>query len=230
MKMIFKSIHMWRISQKLIYFFTHQPDTTLHQRDIQLKMNANQQTHNDKDSSSVQSQKTYKFDPSQVFTQETLEDIRNRIGLTEHNMTTQQFARVLDDGMSVTLVLAVADDGFRYIKSSDDMDNCIWYVGGSGHTTDGAQYTIRYSELTTTIQSILIDHLNDGKLVRHSNTEFFLRYQMTLEDMDWNRRCVQLEVATASYNTVLPSRKQVLDLYHNMYVRPANAEDEEDDE
>ena len=189
-------------------------------------------THNDKDASGVESQKEYRFDPSQVFTQETLIDIRNRIGLTEHNMTTQQFTRVLDAGMTVTLVLAVADDGFRYIKASDDMDNCMWDGPdrSRGHTTDGAEYAIRYSELTPTIQSILIAHLNDGKFASVSNTEFFLHYQMTLEDMDWNRRCVQLGVATAAYSTALPSRKQVLDLYHNMYVLPATEDDEEDDD
>lgn len=184
------------------------------------------------DATSITSQKTYQFDPSQVFTQETLTDIRNRIGLTEHNMTTQQFVRVLDAGMAVTLVLAVADDGFRYIKDGGDMDNCMW--DGSdrsrGHTTDGVEYTIRYTELTPTIQSILIDHLNGGELTRRSNAEFFLRYQMTLADMDWNRRCVQLEVATAAYSTVLPSRKQFLDLYHKLYVLPATEDDEDDDE
>ena len=217
---------MWINSQKIDLFF--HPSTRYNLRDRQPKMNA----HNDKDASGVESQKEYRFDPSQVFTQETLIDIRNRIGLTEHNMTTQQFAHVLDAGMAVTLVLAVADDGFRYIKCGGDMDNCMWDGPdrSRGHTTDGAEYAIRYSELTPTIQSILIDHLNGGKISRFSNAESFLRYQMTLEDMDWNRRCVQLEVATAQYNTVLPSRKQVLDLYNKLYVLPATEEDEEDED
>lgn len=188
-----------------------------------------EQAHND--ASVIQTYTTfrsYTFYPSQVFTQDTLTDIRSCIGLTEHNMTTHQFSRVLDDGMTVSLVLAVANDGFRYIKDVGDSDNGVWC---GCHTNDGYVYTTRYSELTDAIQNILIDHINDGKLPRHSNMEFFLRYQMTLQDMDWDRR-VRLGVATAGYITVLPSRKQVIDAYNDLYVRPATAkgDEEEDDE
>lgn len=174
----------------------------------------------------IRSQNTLKFDPSQVFTQETLQDIRDIIGLTEHNMTNQQFANVLDAGMRVTLVLAVADDGFRYIKDGGDMDNCLWCVGGSCHITDGDEFTIRYGLLTSAVQNILIDHITDGADTDLTNAGVFLDYQMTLNEMEWNRRCVQLGVATASYNGVLPSRKQVLDLYHRVHVLAATEENE----
>lgn len=171
----------------------------------------------------IDNERTYVFDAKQVFTQETLEDMRDLLALTDKDMSMRQFAAIIDHCIKVTLTLGVATNGFRYIKLSQDFERERRAENGN----DGPEMRFRFHEFTPAIQSILIDHLNDGQLVRGSNLEFFLRYQMAVEDLD-----VQVEWGTCAvdnYECIVPSRKQVLYHYHDWYVLPATEDSDEED-
>lgn len=168
-------------------------------------------------------ERTYTFDPSQVFTQETLEDMRARLALTEHDMTIQQFARILDEKMPVHLTLAIAADGFRYVKDGDD-GNRDWAKDDANH---GPHYSVRFHEFASPAKAVILDHITDSKVTRSSNAELFLRYQMNIDDNEAINGVGYTEAidATDIYYCVLPTRKQVLALHHKWYVLPATEDD-----
>jgi hypothetical protein len=172
----------------------------------------------------VASERTYAFDAKQVFTRETLEEMRERLALTDRDLNLRQFAAIINHHMTVTLTLGVADNGFRYIKLSNDAADEM-RRGEFGNK--GPNMELRFSEFSPSVQNILIDHLtNNGELVRGTTTDIFLRYQMAVDDLDEDVDML-LVMAASRYDCMLPSRKQVLALYHDWYLLPAK-EDEED--
>jgi hypothetical protein len=169
----------------------------------------------------VASERTYAFDAKQVFTSDTLEEMRDRLALTDRDLSLRQFAAIINHRMTVTLTLGVADTGFRYIKLSNDS---VDQVGSGGLGNQGPNIELRFSEFSPSVQNILIDHLNEGAVVRGTTTDTFLRYQMAVDDLDADPEML-LVMAASRYDCTLPSRKQVLDLYHDWYLLPAE-EDE----
>jgi hypothetical protein len=169
---------------------------------------------------------TYAFDAKQVFTTETLEEMRDRLALTDRDLSLRQFAAIINHRMTVTLTLGVAGNGFRYIKLSNDAADEV-RRGEFGNK--GPNMELRFSEFSPSVQNILIDHLNNGELVRGTTTDIFLRYQMAVDDLDREQdEAGQLDLllAASRYDCKLPSRKQVLALYHDWYLLPAEEEDE----
>jgi len=171
----------------------------------------------------VASERTYAFDAKQVFTRDTLEEMRERLALTDRDLSLRQFAAIINHRMTVTLTLGVADNGFRYIKLSNDSEDEV-RRGEFGN--QGPNIQLRFSEFSHSVQHILIDHLNNGALARSTTSDIWMRYQMAVDDFNEDVDML-LVLAASRYDCRLPSRKQVLALYHDWYLLPAE-EDEED--
>jgi hypothetical protein len=197
-------------------------------------MNANQQTHNrdtgseghDQYTIGIASEKICTFKPSQAFTRETLEDIRDCIGfkVSRAVMSFVQFTTILDALMTVSFTLGVATDGFRYVAWGGDDHVCS--VLNSSHT-----YTLKISDFAPSVKSIILDHITDGRGSDSSATEDFRRYVRTIREFPegpmWQHDFVLDPIE--KWEGSLPTRKQVLDSYKIMYVRPAIEGDEDDE-
>lgn len=163
----------------------------------------------------VESEQGYKFAPSEAFTQETLEDIRNRLGFLVSSMSFKQFVNILDTLMSVCFNLGVATDGFRYVTWADDdvlaESNC------SGET-----YVLKLDKFAPSVKGIILDHITGDKTSCGNDLDSFFRYQKTLEEFcegsKWQHDFVLDPIDYWEGN--LPTHKQVLDLYHKLYVLP----------
>lgn len=184
-------------------------------------MNANYQTNNrDTDSDGhdqyaigIASEKICSFKPSQAFTKETLEDIRDCIGfkVSRAVMTFVQFTAILDALMTVSFRLGVATDGFRFVGWADDEHVCS--VLDSSHT-----YTLKLSDFAPSVKSIILDHIADGQETGSGDMENFIRYEKTIREFPegpkWQHDFVLDPID--EWEGSLPTRKQVLDLYREM--------------
>ena len=192
-------------------------------------MNANQQTNNrDTDSDGhdqyaigIASMKNCSFKPSQALTRETLEDIRDCIGFNVSRavMSFVQFTAILDALMTVGFGLGVATDGFRYVTEEDweildDDPDAATLMRARAHP-----YTLKITGFAPSVKSIILDHITDGRGSDSSATEDFRRYVRTIREFPegpmWQHDFVLDPIA--EWEVHLPSRKQVLDLYRNMY-------------
>lgn len=164
----------------------------------------------------VESEKGYQFAPSDAFTQETLEDIRNRLGLRVSSITFKQFVRILDTLMTVCFKLAVATDGFRYVNWADD--DVL-----AKHNCSGKTYVLKLDKFAPSVKGIIADHIAGGG----NDLDAFVRYRKTIEEFcdgdKWEHDFVLGPIEYWEGN--LPTRKQVLDLYRKLYVLPAEEED-----
>jgi len=161
----------------------------------------------------VESEQGYKFAPSEAFTQETLEDIRNRLGFMVSSMSFKQFVNILDTLMTVCFNLCVATDGFRYVTWADDdvlaESNC------SGET-----YVLKLDKFAPSVKGIILDHITSSG----NDLDSFFRYQKTLEEFcegsKWQHDFVLDPID--EWEDKLPTHKQVIDLYNRLPVDENN--------
>ena len=165
-----------------------------------------------------------KFAPSQAFTKETLEDIRKRLGFKVSSMTFKQFVSILDILMTVCFNLScvATDTGvFRYVTWAHD-DVLAESI------CQGETYVLKLDEFAPSVKREIIDHIGydfalDPRLPFHEphwrSQYVFSRYQKKLEELcegpDW---WIDFELYPIDqWEGNLPTRKQVLDLYHEKY-------------
>lgn len=181
-------------------------------------MSSVQKNNHNSDDSLTMASWCYREAPSCAFTKDTLEDILNRLGLVESGMTYRQLAAILNKLMKVCLnfnCVATDTDVFGYVTWADDdvlaESNC------SGET-----YVLKFDKFDLDVRNEILTHIN-WHIGAKTLEEGFSLYQKKLKEIcDGPLWHLDFVLDPIDYwEGKLPTRKQVLDLYHELYVLPA---------
>lgn len=169
---------------------------------------------NDVSSATTEASYCICFNPSEVLSQETLANIQAVLGLSL-KIPSGRFKHILDKKLTVPVSFVTTAEGFHYIGSPTFEEA----TGGAQNYNEGPTYEVKLHQLEEAIRSILLSHVSKNFTAAYKTKEAFLRYQIELErETSSNGLCAG---ATSELSFILPSKEQLMDLYHDLYELPA---------